>query len=177
MKKAWPYTPKDPTPYGRGIRVWTGDINNNGFNDIIYSDCDVQFSRIYLLINEDGGETWKMEEIPLPNSNVGNSGSFHSLQVADFDNDGDLDIFVGEQEDPNKLMKPDGLKERGIIFQDIGTVKHPKFSPNIIHEDNPGWHDAFIGDIDGDGDIDIVSKVWNADEINYHLDFWENELK
>ncbi len=107
VKKEYPYIPILPNPYGKGMRVWSGDINNDGFNDIIYSDCDVQFSKVYMLINENGGETWKKEEIPLPESNVGESGSFHSLQVADFDNDGDLDIFAGEQEDPNKLMKPD----------------------------------------------------------------------
>ena len=176
-KKELPYIPILPNPYGKGLRVWSGDINNDGFNDIIYSDCDVQFSKVYLLINENGGESWKKEEIPLPDGNVENSGSFHSLQVADFDNDGDLDIFAGEQEDATRLMKPDSLWERGIIFQNIGTVRNPKFSSYIIHEDNPGWHDALIGDVDGDGDIDIVSKVWNADEPNYHIDYWENKLK
>lgn len=177
VKKSWPYVSIEPNPYGKGIRVWAGDFDKNGFNDFVYSDCDVHNSKIYLLLNEDGGNTWKKEEIRVPDSNVINSGSFHSLQVADFDDDGDLDIFAGEQEDPDKLMKPEGLKERGIIFQNIGTVKRPEFSANIIHLDNPGWHDALIGDVDNDGDIDIVSKVWNADEINYHLDFWENKLK
>lgn len=176
-KMKWPYNPILPNPYGKGIRVWAVDMNSDGFNDIIYSDCDVQFSKVYLLINENGGESWKKEEIPLPAGNVENSGSFHSLQVADFDNDGDLDVFAGEQEDPNRLMKPDSLWERGIIFQNIGTIRNPKFTSMVIHEDNPGWHDALTGDVDGDGDIDIVSKVWNADEPNYHLDYWENKLK
>lgn len=40
-----------------------------------------------------------------------------------------------------------------------------------------GRHDAQFGDVDGDGDIDIVSKVWHADGPVYHLDYWRNELK
>ena len=35
---------------------------------------------------------------------------------------------------------------------------------------------AADGDTNGDGDVDIVSKVWNADGPTYHLDLWRNEL-
>ncbi len=66
IKVKWPYIPIDPTPYGKGIRVWSGDINDNGFNDIVYSDCDGKHSRLYILINKDGGKTWEMEKIPIP---------------------------------------------------------------------------------------------------------------
>jgi hypothetical protein len=34
-----------------------------------------------------------------------------------------------------------------------------------------------MGDVDGDGDVDIVTKVWNADGPIYYLDCWRNELK
>ncbi len=177
IKVKWPYIPVDPTPYGKGIRVWSGDINNNGFNDIVYSDCDGKHSRLYILFNKDGGQTWEMEEISIPASNVKESGSFHSLQVADFNNNGLLDIFVGEQEHVSDMMKPEGLMERGIVFQNTGSSQNPKFSPIILNEDNPGWHDALVGDVEGDGDIDIVSKIWDGDGVRYHIDFWENELK
>ena len=75
-----------------------------------------------------------------------------------------------------KPMKPKGLKERGVIWYSDGK-KTPDFSIYVIHVDNPGWHDAQLEDVDRDGDIDIVSKVWNADGPFYHMDYWRNELK
>jgi len=65
-------------------------------------------------------------------------------------------------------MKPPELKEQGVIWVNSG--------PLVIHEGRPGWHDAMLADIDGDVDIDIVSKVWNADGPNYHVDYWRNDI-
>jgi hypothetical protein len=45
----------------------------------------------------------------------------------------------------------------------------------VIHVDNPGWHDAALADVDGDGDTDIVTKVWNKDGVSYHADYWRND--
>ena len=103
-----------------------------------------------------------------------------TINLADFNGDGRLDIFAGEQEDPDnwhngKLpMKPKGLKPRGVIWINSGT-RVPTFVPHVIHEGNPGWHDASIGDVDGDGDVDIVSKIWNKDGPTYHADYWRND--
>ncbi|MGB2862008.1 MAG: VCBS repeat-containing protein [Sedimentisphaerales bacterium] len=97
---------------------------------------------------------------PLPGSAWGTGG----IPLADFDRDGDLDIFAGEQEDPDTYMeaqgklamKPRGLKERCVIWENSGS-KIPSFVPVVIHVDNPGWHDAVLADVDGNGDTDIVT--------------------
>jgi len=72
-------------------------------------------------------------------------------------------------------MKPRGLRERGVIWFNTGDTP-PIFEPVVIHSGRPGWHDVALGDVDGDGDVDLVSKVWNADGPNYHVDYWRNDI-
>lgn len=178
----WPHEPIPNASYGTSMRAWIVDINGDGRKDIVYSDCDTGFSHVYWVENKGKGEDWIRHQLPDPPGDS-RTGSFHSLGVADFDNDGNLDIFAGEQEDPDTYMmkdgklpmKPDGLKERGVIWVNSGGL-NPTFEPVVIQEGNPGWHDATLGDIDGDGNIDIVSKVWNADSPNYHVDYWRNDI-
>lgn len=181
-RHAWPHTPIHNASYGTSMRAWVADLNGDGWNDIVYSDCDTGFSHVYWVENTGGGAAWVRHALPDPPGDA-RTGSFHSLGVADFDRDGRLDIFAGEQEDPDTFMtkqgllpmKPANFKERGVIWVNSGGA-NPHFEPVVIHEGRPGWHDAVLGDIDGDGAIDIVSKVWNADGPNYHVDYWRNDI-
>jgi len=168
------------TPYGTSLRSWICDLNNDGNNDIVITDCDAQDSKAYIIMNYRKGKKFKLSPLPFPE---GNSGSLHSLCVGDVDNDGDQDIFSGEQEDPDNMMKPKGLAERGFLWINTGTIKKPRFIYQIINTDNPGWHDTVLTDVDGDGDKDLMTKVWNADEgtdghpdREWHISFWRNEL-
>ena len=185
-RHAWPHEPIPNASYGTSIRAWVVDINGDGWNDIVYSDCDTGFGHVYWVRNKGQGRHWVRQRLPDPPGDE-RTGSFHSLGVADFDQDGNLDIFAGEQEDASTSMvakgllpmKPDALKERGVIWVNSGG-ESPTFEPVVIHEGRPGWHDAVLGDIDGDGAVDIVSKVWNTDwnkqGRNYHVDYWRNDI-
>ena len=182
----WPHVLIPNASYGTSARCWVVDLNRDGKNDIVYSDCDTGYSHVYWMENLGKGKQWERHPLtdpPTAQGDVEGTGSFHSLGIADFDGDGDLDIFAGEQEDPDTYMmssgklpmRPEGLKERGIVWENRGTRQKPEFIPIVFHTDNPGWHEAQIGDVDGDGDIDIVSKIWNADSEIYHADYWRND--
>ena len=168
----WPFAVGiTPNLYGISTRSWVIDLDSDNDNDIVYTDCDTEGSQGYWIENTGAGRSFQRHALPSPGDST---GSFHSLAIADFDMDGDQDIFTGEQEDPDQGMKPAGLNERGFFWINTGDANHPSFMLVVLHTGNPGWHDVQAGDVEGDGDTDMVSKVWNKDGLHYHVDLWIN---
>ena len=89
------------------------------------------------------------------------SGSLNSLDVADMDYDGDIDIVTGEHKGKNK---------RVFVLENNGRGN---FTPNVIDHGNRESHlGTLLFDMDGDGDLDILSIAWN----NYRfLHLWRND--
>ena len=136
-------------------KTWVADLDKDGDNDIVEAEGDCISGRVAWLENTDGkGRVWARHLI------AGKSGQdYHSLAVADFDNDGDLDVFSGggplTSKPPHKWFIWENKDGAGLKW-----VQHEILSGKRCHE-------AKAADVDGDGDIDICSKPWNGDEHVY----------
>ena len=155
-------------------RSAVADINRDGRPDIVLTEAEFAGARVaWFEAPEDPREVpWKCHILPSPKSEP--RGPYHSLQVADFDGDGDLDIFSGEME---HLAQP---PHRWLIWEN-GTGDGSRFVEHVIFEAGLGTHEAVAGDVDGDGDIDLVGKLWrpvpnNSNSGKNHVDFLENLL-
>jgi hypothetical protein len=80
--------------------------------------------------------------------------------VGDLDGDGDLDIFTCEMEAVGGNAPP-----RWYIWENLDG-KGGQWQEHVILDINLGGHDAVVGDITGNGLLDIVSKPWNPQESN-----------
>jgi hypothetical protein len=166
-------------PWGFSTRSVILDLDGDGDNDIVVTDSDGQNSAVAWL--ENNGKTPPgFTTRYLGNKVAGTRGSFHSLRVADFDNDGDPDILAVEQEDPSIL--PVGASPRWYIWENLTKGGRVHFEERVILDARLGGHDAWTGDVDGDGDIDIVSKIWrvwaeNANGGRVHVDWLENRSR
>ena len=81
-----------------------------------------------------------------------------------------------EQEE---LLPPGRQNPRWIIWENLGGNR---FVERIVLDAKLGGHELQVGDVDGDGDIDICSKPWgpcswNGNGGKMHVDLLENLLK
>ena len=126
------------------------DMNGDGRKDVVLAHSEGE-----------GGISWF--EAPSWTEHRIEGGKLtgaHTLEVADFDKDGDPDVFTGEMHtSPQKLV---------AVYENLGkdTWKQMILSAN-------GTHNGRIGDIDGDGDIDLVGKNYEGPKV---LEVWENKL-
>lgn len=88
----------------------------------------------------------------------------HSLDLADFNQDGHLDIFNAEMR-----LNGDNPNAKTRVFLGDGAGG---FTETIVVT-GYGNHQSQVGDLDGDGDMDILGKPFNWE--TPRVDIWLNE--
>jgi hypothetical protein len=94
----------------------------------------------------------------------------HSLQLADIDGDGHLDIFAAEMAKwQERKAEPDHPDATAWILLGDGQGR---FRTTVLSR-GIDFHEARVADLDGDGDLDILDKPYNWDAPR--VDVWLNQ--
>lgn len=131
------------------------DVNRDGKNDIVFTDAEIPGGQVWWMENVDGqGREWKRHEIYTPEHL--RRGAFHSLYVGDLDGDGDLDVFSCEMEHVRGEKPP-----RFYIWENVDGYGET-WKEHVILDINLGGHATVVGDITGNGSLDLLTKPWRA---------------
>lgn len=145
--------------YGVALKTSVIDMDGDGDIDFVQAEADNPDSRVAWFEN-DGHGHWTRHLI----KDKGDRQDFHSLVVADFDNDGDWDVFSGG----GPLS---GGPHQAYIWENTagpqGCPRAGMWREHVVA--NKPCHEAVGADVDGDGDIDLCTKPWSVGNEHYYL--------
>jgi hypothetical protein len=123
-----------------------GDIDGDGDKDLVM--C-THFGARAVWVENGGGTatTWTVHPLATGKNQL------HAIFPMDFDNDGDLDVYGGESSGTAWIWENDG---KGNFKEHAAAM-------------NARGHDARVGDVDCDGDLDIVGKPWDGGTDHVYL--------
>ena len=148
----------DAQKFGIAVRTVVRDMDFDGDLDIVEAEADHPDADLAWLENADGKGTFEIHWI----KRAGEKQDFHSLQVLDYDGDGDPDVFTCGgplTENPVKNV---------YLFENLSGKQKPlEWKEHIIRSGPEICHEALSGDVDGDGDVDLVIKGWTTGSFTY----------
>jgi len=151
------WTREDITTGWDYTRVAVGDLDGDGDPEVVFAEGDsptygTHMGRVGWFDPPDWEPRILDDDLYCP----------HTVQLADFDGTGSLDIYVAEM----------GLEEnqnsaRHVLFHNRGDGE---FNREVVEGAIP-THEAKVVDVDRDGRPDVIGKSYTPD---HHVDVWYN---
>jgi hypothetical protein len=143
-------------------RAAAGQLKKGGAPEVIFVSGD-RVGRLKWY--ERNGEQWTGHDLLGEDVIHG-----HSLQIADIDHDGNLDVFCAEMGKwTEKATQPDNPDPRMWIFFGDGRGNFEK----VEYHTRIGAHESKVADLDGNGTLDLLIKPYNHDAPR--VDVWLNQ--
>jgi len=149
-------------------QILVHDVNGDGLNDIVTSSAHRYGIFWYQQIRNGDKYQWKQHVIDKTWTQA------HSLTLADFDGDGDLDLVTGKRFMAHNGNDPGGNEPPCVYWYEVTPGRTVKWTRHAISVDQgigSGMNIPVV-DMDGDGDLDIVvTGKWGGPV------WFENKLK
>jgi hypothetical protein len=129
--------------------VFAADMDNDGDMDIL-SASQSDNTIAWYENNGASDPSWSASNIDT------SANGAQSVFAADMDNDGDIDILSASDNDDT------------IAWYENDGASNPSWTASDIATDADGAKSVFAADMDGDGDMDIVSASMNDDTIAWY---------
>ncbi len=148
------FTPVDKSWRDNNASIKLADINKDGLLDILISHSELPGFPVSLYT------AGSIEDVKADNWNeikVSEKFDFcQTLDAADIDNDGDIDILAAKFERDHKYEKWMNKPPYPVVVFLNTDGKGLKWQEQVISND--GMYAGIFGDVGGDGDIDIVGS-------------------
>lgn len=154
----------------QNILQWVTDLNDDGNMDIVFALPSAKPPQLRWAENLRRGKLWKVHRLPLPES----FRTIATMGVIDINEDKAKDIFLGMQVADSR--KKNSNSGNGFFLLNHGKSKRWEVVDAFPQNTYAEWKDTKYGDVDADGDIDMVSLVWNVEQQRYELRFFRNDL-
>ncbi|MCB9569621.1 MAG: VCBS repeat-containing protein [Myxococcales bacterium] len=155
----------DPLPGYWTTKVEIADVNDDGWPDILFANVGGyqagtpdSFQSNQCWIN-DGGMSFADSSVEVFGEDVNNPGKASQdtarvIKAHDLDKDGDTDIIVGTT----------WASTSRLYLQDAGAFTEMS---DLLPQTKLSAGDLELGDVDGDGDVDVVISDWGQAPVGF----------